>query len=224
LPRHKKGKKAREPRPLMMLDLPATFAEAVEAEIIDTMTDWTDQMDDALRRAGLGDGLNDPEAGHRLWQAKYEHALATSRDPDVLPTIVYLAEQGHIAAQRTLRNHSTKLLEDGKADLPSSVRTYLVRLINGLVLTHPADRSEVIDHLFRDLGIAVMVDTAALRWSLPKLNSSQQRRSAAYFVALVMTKHGTPLTERQVRRIHQERAKLAARMIKFLTGGGDQTI
>ncbi len=194
--------------------LPAPFAEA---EIIDTMTDWPNQMDNALRCAGFGEGLNDPEAGHRLWQAKYEHALATSKDPDVLPTIVYLAEQGHIAAQWTLRDHATKLLEDGKADLSSSVRTYLVRLINGLVPTHPQDRSEVIVHLFRDLGITVMVDTAALRWSLPKLNSSQSRKSAAYYVALVMT-----LTERQVRRIYQERAKLAARMIKFLTG--DQTI
>ena len=165
-------KRKRKPRPP---NLPATFTEAVEAEIIDTMTDWPDRMDDALRRAGLGEGLDDPEAGHRLWQAKYEHALATSADPDVLPTIVYLAEQGHIAAQRTLRNHATNLLEDGKADLPSSVRSYLVRLINGLIPTHPEDRSEVIDHLFRDLGIVVMVDTAALRWSLPKLNSSQSR-------------------------------------------------
>jgi hypothetical protein len=207
-----KGREPRPPKPTSIL--PATFAEA---EIIATMTGWPNQMDNALRCAGLGDGLNDPEAGHRLWQAKYEQALATSTDPDVLPTIVYLAEQGHIAAQWTLRDHATKLLEDSKADLPSSVRTYLVRLINGLIPTHPQDRSEVIDHLFRDLGITVMVDTATQRWRLPKLNSSQSRKSAAHYVALVMS-----LTERQVRRIYQARAKLAARMIKFL--GGDQTI
>jgi hypothetical protein len=215
-------KRKREPRTPMPTGLPGSFEQALEAEIVEIMSDWPDRMERALRRAGLGEGLNDPEAGHRLWQAKLEHALAHSSDPDTVPTIVYLAEQGQIAAQRTLRNHSTKLLEDGKADLPSSVRTYLVRLINGLVPSHPQDRSEVIDHLYRDVGIAVMVDAAALRWSLPKLNSSQQRHSAAYFVALVMTQHGIALTERQVRRIYQDRAKLAARMAKFLTA--DQTI
>ena len=215
-----KDKRNRTPRLPATPVLPATFAEA---EIITAITDWPDRMDAALRHNGLADGLDDPEAGHRLWQAKYEHALATSTDPEVLPTIVYLAEQGHIAAQRTLRGHLTKLLEDGKAELSSSVRTYLGRMLNGMIPAHPEGRSEVIDHLFRDIGIVVMVNAAALRWGLPKLNSSARQRSGAYFVALVMTQRGFKLGEQQVRRVYRDYANLASRMVKFLTGGADQS-
>jgi hypothetical protein len=219
--RHKR-KGEREPNPAMLSNLPTTFEQAQEAEIIAIMRDWPDRLGQALNTAGLGNGLNDREAGHRLWQAKFEQALATSDDPDTLPTIVYLAEQGHVAAKRTLRDHASRLLEDPKADLPSSVRSYLGRLINELVPAHPKDSSEIIEHLFRNIGIVVMVDAGAARWPhLPKLNSSARRHSVGYFVSVVMTERGIELSERQIRKIHQSHATLAARLAKFLIG--DQT-
>jgi hypothetical protein len=203
----------------MLSNLPTTFAQAQEAEIIAAMRNWPDQLGQAFNTAGLGNDLNDREAGHRLWQAKFEHELATSADLDTLPTIVYLAEQGHVAAKRTLRDHASRLLEDPKADLPSSVRTYLGRLINGLVPAQPQDKSEVIDLMLRDVAIVVMVDVAAVRWPhLPKLNSSERRHSVAYFVSVVLTRRGIDLSERQIRKIYQSHATLATRLAKFLSG------
>jgi hypothetical protein len=211
--KERKGK--REPRPAMAINLPATFAEAQEAEIFEVMKGWPDRMVEKLKAAGLGDIS---EAGHALWRAKFEHELATSRDPDTLATVAWLAETGHQSAREVLRTHATRLLEDGKADLPSSVRTYLIRLINGLVPSHPVDRSEVITNMIRDIAIIAMVDAAVARWSLPRLNSGGQRHSAAYLAALVWTNRGIPLSERQVRRICQTRTRLAERLAKFLLG------
>jgi hypothetical protein len=108
-------------------------------------------------------------------------------------------------------------LEDGKADLPSSIRAYLVRSINGLVPPHPEDRSEVIKDMPRDLAIKTMVGMASARWSLSRLNSSKRKRSAAWFVGVIMTRSGYKLGEQQVRRICRECDKgLAQRIAKFL--------
>jgi hypothetical protein len=211
-------KRERKPRAPMLPGLPATFAQAEATEILATMTDWPERIARALNAGGWGDGLNDREAGHRLWQAKFELELMNSRNPDTLATIVYLAEHGHVAARRALERYTTYLLEDPKAELPTSVRTYLIRLMKGLVPAHPQDKSEMIDRLVRDIGVAVMVDAAAARWSLPKLHSSAQRRSAAHFVAVIMTECGSELGERQVRRICEDRGRLAQRMGKFLVG------
>jgi hypothetical protein len=164
-------------------------------------------------------GLENFAGGDLLWQAMFERELANpNREPDTLATIIWLAEQGHVAAQQALRNYTTQTLEDGKADLPSSMRAYLVRLLNNLVPPHPQDRSEVIKNMLRDRGLVAMVDVAADRWKLPKLNSTARQHSAAWFVAEIME-----MTERQVRRTYQERGKLASRLAKFLIGS-DQTI
>lgn len=206
-------------------DLPASFEQALEAEIIATMTGWLDRMVDALRAVGLGDFS---EAGNRVWQAFFERKLAIPRDdpafPNNLSTVVYIAEHGHIAAQRALDRYGTALLEDPKADLPTSVRSYLIRRMKGLVPTYPQDRSDVIKNMVRDAGIWVMVNAAKARWPLlPKLNSSKQRHSIAYFVGVVMTRHGIKLKEQQARRIYRDHAERAARMVKFLTEGEDQS-
>jgi hypothetical protein len=78
---------------------------------------------------------------------------------------------------------------------------------------HPENQSDIIKNMLRDMGIRAMVDVANAHWSLPKLNSSGQRHSAAWFVGEIME-----LTERHVRRIYQEVAKMPPRLRKFLIG------
>ena len=71
------------------------------------------------------------------------------------------------------------------------------------------DRSDVIKNMLRGIGVPIMVDAAADRWPLPKLCGTERRHSAAYFVAIVITRHGVTLGERQVRRMYKNCAKLA---------------
>ena len=220
----KKPKGKREPRPPS--GLPATYDEARELEIINTMNGWHDRMVEALKRAGFwtdkaGD-LNSPELGHRLYQEMFARDLATAKDPDIFATIRWLAEHGHVSARRALEDHATKLLEDGKADLPSSIRSYLVLAMKGRIPDHPEDKSEVIDRMFRDMAVRKRVDVAAARWGLPKRYSSRHRKSAAWFVAEVWTRRGIKLAEQQVRRIYSARNALADRMNKlFLAGAAE---
>jgi hypothetical protein len=220
MPRHK-AKGEREPRtPMLSPDLPASFEQALEAQVIKTMSGWPDRMVNALRAIGLGDFS---EAGNRVLQAFLEHKLAiSSDDPDFadnLSSVVYIAEQGHVAAQRALERYGTALLEDPKADLPTSVRSYLIRLWKGLIPTHPQDQSDVIKNLIRDAGIVTMVDVGKARWPLlPKLNGNGRLHSLAYFVGEVMTRRGIELSERQIRKIYQNHATRAQRMTKFLIG------
>lgn len=208
-----KRKGVREPQPSS--GLPATFAEAEREEILTTMRTWPDLMAERLRATGRASSLDDRDAGHRLWQARYEQALAGG-DPDEIAVVVALADEGHIAAQWALDAHFVKLVEDVQAnlqELPLPIRAYLGREKRGLVPKHPKDRSEVIDHFFRDIAIVLMADAAAAQWALPKLNSSKGRSSAAFYVGGIMG-----LSEKQVRKIYQNRSRLAYRMASFLVG------
>jgi hypothetical protein len=210
-----KGK--RGPRPP---NLPATYDAALEAEILKEMSGWPAEMEAKLKAVGLENFAG----GDLLWEAMFERELANpNREPDTLATIIWLAERGILSAQAALRNHTTELLEDGKVDLPSSMRAYLVRLINNLVPPHPGDRSEVIKTMLRDTALVAAIDVAASRWpNRPQLNSSGRAHSIAWLIAQTWGRYGHPLTERQVRRIYQDRKKLTARLLKFLTG--DHTI
>jgi len=191
--------------------LPARFE--AEETIIRTIDHWYDLFSAVLT----------PEAGQRVVQHKFEQKLAAAgkENPETIAIIVALAEAGHRSAYFAARDYAAKFLEH-ESNIPAQVRAYLIRLLYMPPPTHPQSRGEVVDHLTRDIGIMVMVDLAVERWSLPKLNSSQRRKSAAYFVALVFTRRGIKLTERQVRRIYQQRPQLAQRLAKFLVG--DQTI
>ena len=192
--------------------LPALFTEAEET-MIRTIDHWYDLFAAVLTS----------EAGQRVMQHKFEQALAASGkdDPETIAIVVALAEAGHRSAYFAARDYAARLLEH-EPNIPATVRAYLIRLLYMPPPGHPEGRDEVVDHLTRDIAIAVMVQVAAGRWSLPKLNSSQRRKSAACFVALVFTRRGIKLTERQIRRIHQQRPQLAQRLAKFLLG--DQTI
>ena len=207
----------RTPRLPTRPDMLPSFAEAMEGEILAVMKDWPELMARKLNEAGLGTGLADPELGPTLLQIRIERAL-TDQEPDALAVVMQLAEAGHVAARRALERHITATLENPKADLPSSMRAYLVRLLQGLVPDHPQTHSAVLTHLARDIGIVVMVDAAAARWQLPKLKSSSRQRSAAHYVAQTLSHCGIPLTERQVRRIYQARATFAQRLGRMLIG------
>jgi hypothetical protein len=84
----------RQPRPATNINLPATFADQVEAEILATMRDWPRQMEERLKTSGL----EDFSGGHLLWQAKCDCEL-TNPDPheraDAVATVIWLAGLGH---------------------------------------------------------------------------------------------------------------------------------
>jgi hypothetical protein len=191
---------------------PTIFNEGKDA-IIRTIDHWYDLFAAVLTR----------EAGQRVMQHKFKQVLGASGkdDPETVAIIVALAEAGHQSAFFAARDYVAKLLEH-ETELSAQVRTYLIRLLYVRPPAHPQNRGKVVDHLTRDIAIMLMVDLAAERWSQPKLNSSKRQKSAAYFVALVFTRRGIKLTERQVRRIYQKRPQLAQRLAKFLLG--DQTI
>jgi hypothetical protein len=78
--------------------------------------------------------------------------------------------------------------------------------------------------MVRDIAIASMVNIAADRWKLPRLNSSGDRHSAAWFTAVVMTEHGHKLAEQQVRRICKAYAKgFAKRTAAFFIAAQSRT-
>lgn len=148
----------------MMGKLPARSFEADEAIIVSKMRNWPERMVDRLQSSGLGDFS---EAGCRLWRDKFERELLNpNAGPDTLATIIWLADTGHPSAAAALRNHATRLLEDPKADLPASLRAFLVRQLNGLLPSHPENRSDVLRNMVRDIAIWAMVDAAAARWSV----------------------------------------------------------
>jgi hypothetical protein len=172
-------------------------------------------------------GLENFGGGDLLWQEIFEHKLMDPNEPDALACVKWLAEQGHASAQAALRNYAIAVLERGDINLEASVRSYLINILAGRVAPHPPDhQNDVIRHLLRDIGVAAMVDVAADRWELPRLNSSSSRKSAAHYVGGVMTEYGIPLSERQVRRIVQRHENgYAKRMTAFLLSSAvEQTI
>jgi hypothetical protein len=217
----KPPRKAPDPRPPKTLTLP-TFEEAQERAILDAMRPWPGLMEDRLKAAGY-DNFADGDA---VLQAMFERKLADPREVDALACIKWLAEQGHRSAQEALCNYAEPMLENGAANLPTSVRSYLINVMRGRLPAHPPDvRNDVVRTMLRDVGAATMAKVAAERWSLPGLNSGR-RRSAAWFVAEVMTAYGHELSERQVRRIVQAYSRgFGKRLSDFLLAGAvEQTI
>ena len=195
------------------------------------MRPWPGQMEARLKAAGY-DNFGDGDA---VLQAMFESKLMDPREPDALASIKWLAEQGHKSAKDALCNFATAILEDGAANLPTSIRSYLINILNGRVSPHPENtRTDVIRNMLRDIGMGAMVKVAVARWKLPMLNSSASRHSAAWFVAKVMTdyahkheppKHELELTERQVRRVVQTYSRgIGKRLSDFLLTGADHTI
>ena len=193
--------------------------EAREQAILEAMLPWPRQMEAQLKAAGYENFAD----GDAVLRDMFERKLMDPREKDALASITWLAERGHRSAQEALCNYAEPLLEDGTANLPTSVRSYLINHMRGRVPSHPPDhQNDVIRNLLRDIGTATMTKVAADRWGLSRLNSGQ-RHSAAWFVGAVMTESGHELSERQVRRIVQTYSRgIGKRLSDFLLAGAVQ--
>jgi hypothetical protein len=97
-------------------------------------------------------------------------------------------------------------------ELPRQVQGYAVGALLRDITAYPRGKN-IIDVFMRNIAIAVMVDAAAARWSLPPTRGAETAEpSAAYFVGLCLRKRGIKLKEQQVARIWREHNKLAARL------------
>lgn len=202
----------REPR---SPSLPASFAQALEPEIFATMRHWYELFAEALTS----------EAGQAVLEHKFRQVLAVDgRNPEVLSALVMLAARGHRSAFLAMRDHAAWVLEH-EPHLSASVRAFLIQALYLPMPEHPPSRDGVIDSLTRDIGVRVLVEVAAKRWSLPKLNSTDRQRSAAHYVGLIFAEHGHRVrSERHIRRIYQQRNRLAERLTQALIGDrGEQT-
>jgi hypothetical protein len=205
----------REPRPPMTLNV-LIVEEAEERAILDVMRPWPRLMEARLKAAGYENFAD----GDAMLQDMFERKLADPREKDALASVAWLAERGHRSAQEALCNFAEPMLEDGAANLPTSIRRYLIEHMRGRVPTHPQDhQNDILRNLLRDIGMATMAAVAVGRWRLPELNSGR-RHSAAWFVAAVMTEYGHALSERQVRRIIQTYGRgFGKRLSDFLLAG-----
>jgi hypothetical protein len=214
--RRPKGKRQARPPVNVNVNIPS-FEEAQERAILDVMRPWPRQMEAQLK----AHGYENFAGGDRVLQEAFEATLKDPREPDALAAIKWLAEQGHRAAQGALRKYTRPMLEDGAANLPASVRSYLMNILDGRVAPHPPDhQNDIVRNMLRNSGIAMMVAVATARWrQLPELNSGRWH-SAAWFVAAVMTEHGHKLSERQVRSIVQTYGQgVGKRLADFLLVG-----
>jgi hypothetical protein len=205
-------KRKREPRlPATTKGLPATFAEAEEQEIIATIEQWY------LR---LADRLNS-EAGHESIRDDMLRQLERGQDASLPVTyIVAMADAEHPPADHALRIYIHAAIDaDRFNNLPLQVRAYAQRALTRppLPIGYPSNRLQVVNDYNRDIAIAFLIDQIVLRWpAVPKLYSSGTRHSAAWLLALVFTRHGIKLAERQVRRIYTRRQTIHRRLAKFL--------
>jgi hypothetical protein len=204
-------KRKRQPRPPMPGgSLPATFAEAEEATIIETVEHWYD-----LIAAALGS-----EAGHLAVQGDlYRQLMAGTAAALDVATIVAMADGGHPPADHALRAFIHAYIDaDLFGDLPVQVRAYAQRALTRPPLHgYPSKCSQVVNDFARDIAICVLVDQVVQRWpAVPKLYSSASRHSAAWFTALIFARHGIKLAEQQVRRICSARQTLARRLAEFM--------
>jgi hypothetical protein len=127
----------REPRMAMNRNL-TIVDEAEEQAILAIMRPWPGLQEDRLRAVGY-DSFAD---GDVVLQEMFEHKLKDPRVPDALVTVKWRAERGFRSAQAALSNYATAVLEDGAANPPASIRSYLINLLHGLVPSHPPDPPE----------------------------------------------------------------------------------
>ena len=205
-------KRKREPRPpAMMKDLPATFAEAEEADIIATLERWYPRIADKLTSEFAHDTMRDDML------RQLERGAGASLP---LAYIVAMADAEHPPADHALRVHIHAAVDaDQFNDLPLQVRAYAQRALTRSPLPpgYPSNRAQVVNDRTRDIGIWILIDQIVLRWPhVPKLYSSHTRHSAAWLLALVFTRHGIKLAEQQVRRIYKARKTLGRRLAEFL--------
>jgi hypothetical protein len=178
----------------------------VEAEIVGTISHWHD----------LIGGLMTAEAARAIIRNDICNRL-TAGTLDIA-WVIEAAERGHQDADLALRAYAATFADQGRwNELPVQVQGYSVRALLRAPTTYPRGKN-VIDTLTRDIGIGVMVNLAAERWSLsPTRGRSNLEPSASYFVALALRKRRTRLKEQQVARVYREHHRLAAKLAASMT-------
>ena len=203
----------RKPRPATATPgLPATFAEAEEAEIIATLEQWYPRIADWLTS----------EFSHEVVRNDMLRQLERGEGASLpLAYIIAMADAEHPPADDALRSYIHAAIDaDRFNDLPVQIRAYAQRALTRPPLPpgYPSNRSQVVNDYSRDTGIRLLIDEIVLRWpAVPKLYSSQTRHSAAWLLALVFARHGMkPAKEQQMRRIYKERETFPRRLAEFL--------
>jgi hypothetical protein len=198
----------------MLSHLPATFAEAEEAEIIATLEQWYARLADK----------STSEAAHMCFRDDMVRQLERGERGEnaSLPIsyIVAMADAKHPPADHALRIHIHAAIDaDRFNDLPVQIRAYAQRALTQppLPIGYPSNCPQVVNDYVRDNAIHLLIDLIVAHWpAVPKLYSSQTRHSAAWLLALVLTRHGSKLSEQQVRRIYNGRKTHGRRVAKFL--------
>jgi len=194
--------KKREPRS-PTTGLPATYAEAEAATIIDTLVHWYD----------LISAVTTSEAGQRIVQNDLCRQLHAGKEA-TLPTaeIIAMADAGHLCAKLALRAYAATLIDQGReAELLAQTRGYVVKALLEPIVGYPRGYSKtVVDDLGRDIAIGALVDVAIERLSLRKTQ-------AADYLSVALRKRGIALGRQQILRIYRNRRTLAARLAAFLT-------
>jgi hypothetical protein len=116
----KKAKGKREPRLPVMTSLPATFAEAEAATIIDAIDHWYVKMEEKLKPWAS-------DAGRLHMQNDLIQQLQTQSSLTIAQ-VIYMADAGHVPAINALRVHiGTHLDQGGKwEDLPGQLQGWCI--------------------------------------------------------------------------------------------------
>jgi len=191
--------------------LPATFAEAEEQEIIGKLEQWYPRLADKLNS----------EAGHEAVREHIYSQLERGAGASLpLAYIVAMADAGHPPADHALRFLIHGAMDAKRFnDLPLQVQAYAQRSMTRAPLSpiYASNQPQVVNDYSRDMVIPCLVDEIVRRWpQVPLLYSNQTRHSAAWLVALVFSRHGIKLTERQVCRIYNRRQTIHQRLAEFL--------
>jgi len=153
------------------------------------------------------------EAGRRIMREDICRRLqAETLD---VSAVIAAANAGHQDADLAIRAYAATFADEGRWEaLPRQIQGYMVGAMLRAPTTYPRGKN-LIDTWTRDIGIAVLVDLAATRWSLPPTRGgSTEAPAASYFVGLVLSKRGHKLKEQQIGRIHRDHNKLAARLAR----------
>ena len=198
----------------MLSQLPATFAQAEESEIIATLEQWYARLADKMTS----------EAAHMCFRDDMVRQLERDERGEnaSLPIsyIVAMADAEHPPADHALRIFIHAAIDaDRFNDLPVQVRAYAQRALTRppLPIGYPSNRPQVVNDYTRNIAIPFLLDQIVACWpQAPRHYSSQTRHSAAWLVALIFTRHGIKLSEQQVRRIDKRRQRIGQRLAEFL--------
>jgi hypothetical protein len=185
--------------------VPAVF----ETEVINTIGHWYDDLIGHVMTTEVSRQIIRKDICNRLQAGTLDCAW-----------VIEAASAGHQDADLAIRAYAATFADQGRwEELPRQIQGYMVGAMMRAPTTYPRGKN-FIDTWTRDLGIAVMMDMASARWSLPPTRGrSSEEPSAGYFIALVLRKRGVKLKEQQINRIYRNHSKLAARLAASVIPG-----